>query len=123
MHEVTTQKGIGRGLAAEINFGISKFRQLPLGKRQELARLVIEEDTKGEGYARAGYEIWQLVVAAEHQEDLTEYMNDILYEGESVLSMYVVFSGYPLRAYLMTKYFREHLVLTETDCDLPTIKL
>jgi hypothetical protein len=112
--------GINLGLAAEINFIIKKFLELPKEKKRELAETILNEDPEGQSYANAGCEIFQLLLDADNNE-LTVFMNKQLCGGKPVFSGHLVVGNFGTKAGIMTAYFRDHLEMDDETCDIPML--
>ena len=121
MRNVQRMEGIDRGLASEINFAITKFRELPEEQRRSLAREILDNPTDSEPFAKAGIKVYELLLDADSDE-VTRYMNDVHCDGDQIFDFYMIAGSHSVKAARLTHFFREHLIVTDDECNVPEME-
>ena len=116
-------KPIDAGNAAEINFVIGKFRELPDEDKTRLARGILDNPPNSQLYADAGIEVFELILNADEAE-LKKHMMDALCDGENLFTMYKIWArDVPAKAAFCTHYFRNNLFEDDGTYDLPDVPM
>jgi len=121
MDNVPRMDGIDRGLASEINFAITKFRELPEEKRRTLAEAILSNPTNSQAFANAGIEIYNLLLDG-NPDEITKYMNDVHCGGDQIFDFYMIVGSHSFKAARLTHFFREHLIVTDDGCNVPEME-
>jgi len=106
----------------EINFTISKFRELPMEDQVRLANLIRESPENSTNYIDAGCEVFDLASEAPIME-LTEFVKNNSPEMGFVTLYIILPKDCPAKARITTKYFRENLSPEKDSVEIPEIEL
>jgi hypothetical protein len=102
------------GHAHEVNFVVQMFRKLSFLDQHRLAILVLAPATNPD-FAEAGNKLIGLM-DKDGGQALTDYMNQVLYKGEPIISLYAIWPHErQIKATVLAYYFREYLCGSEQN--------